>query len=61
MAAWPVVLRMYVDDRNYAKKIKKVVKKLRGTYPRKKKKKTAWYVRFVYYLEQDHRYVDGSI
>jgi glucosamine 6-phosphate synthetase-like amidotransferase/phosphosugar isomerase protein len=32
MAVWPVVLRMYVDDRNYAKKIKKVVKKLRGTY-----------------------------
>jgi hypothetical protein len=39
MAAWPVVLRMYVDDRNYAKKIRKVVKKLRGTY-----------VHFVYYI-----------
>jgi glucosamine 6-phosphate synthetase-like amidotransferase/phosphosugar isomerase protein len=32
MAAWPVVLRMYVDDRNYAKKIRSALKKLRGTY-----------------------------
>jgi hypothetical protein len=32
MAAWPVVLRMYVDDRKYAKKIETAVKNLRGTY-----------------------------
>jgi hypothetical protein len=32
MAAWPVVLRMYVDDRRYAKKIEAAVKNLRGTY-----------------------------
>jgi hypothetical protein len=32
MAAWPVVLRMYMADRNYAKKVRKAVKKLRGMY-----------------------------
>jgi hypothetical protein len=36
MAAWPVVLRMYVDDRNYAKKVRSALKKLRGMY--------TWYI-----------------
>jgi hypothetical protein len=32
MAAWPVVLRMHVDDSVCAKKTRKAVDKLRGTY-----------------------------
>jgi hypothetical protein len=32
MAAWPVVLRMYMADRKYTKKVRKAVKKLRGMH-----------------------------
>jgi hypothetical protein len=31
MAAWPVVLRMIVDDSNFARKIRKAIQNMRGT------------------------------